>query len=641
MSGRTGLTGGMGRRRRIRAVRVRQSRAALALAAAILGFGVFSSAVGTGALPTESLPAFGVTNGDGSLSTVAELGDVNGDGFGDYAVGLPSSDLGGTDSGAVYVFLGHGGALPSSPAAVNLATASFRITGHGGEMLGYSIAGDDVNGDGRADIAIGAPMAGPPSKSGGGAVYVVFGRANPVNVDTTDLSPAAYSNAATNPAPPSALGSRYDGFQPNGHFGMSLAALPDVNGDGYNDLAAGSPDAALHRPGGGGVAVLYGQPQGVHITLNDLWEAGYPYFFHVDFPALDDQHVGTTVASVGDMTGDGEPDIAIGAPQADFNGAPTPARSGSSARTSRRSSAARRPSPTGTCPWIKLNSLTAGQGYRIDGAAAGDQLGTSLAGVGDQNGDGIRDLAIGAAGASPSGRAGAGEVVVVPGQSNSATRNLAATPPLQDDRRPASPARASAPRWRPRATSTATAASTCSPARRARRPRPVPPTSCAARRHDLRPRAGLRQDRPGRRRRDDRQQRRGRLVARRRRRRRARGGAGRERLRRAGSWSAAAARRCCRRRPARPPRRPRRPRPPAAPARGAAASAVAPGRAAEPAGDDGATWPRPPVTATPFRPSPRRRRPGQARRQEKEEEAAALPAQEAQAEVQASSRASA
>ena len=88
-------------------------------------------------------------------------------------------------------------------------------------------------------------------------------------------------------------------------------------------------------------------------------------------------------------------------------------------------------SPAGVCPWIRLNRLSAGQGYRIDGAAPGDQLGTSLAGVGDQNGDGIRDVAIGAAGASPNGRAGSGEVVVVQGQTGLATRNLAVTPPLQ------------------------------------------------------------------------------------------------------------------------------------------------------------------------------------------------------------------
>ena len=71
------------------------------------------------------------------------------------------------------------------------------------------------------------------------------------------------------------------------------------------------------------------------------------------------------------------------------------------------------------------------QGYRIDGAAAGDGLGSSIASVGDQNGDGRPDLAIGASSASPYGRSGAGQVVVVPGQIGSATRNLAVAPPLQ------------------------------------------------------------------------------------------------------------------------------------------------------------------------------------------------------------------
>ena len=55
---------------------------------------MFSGGVGDGALPTASLPAFGVTAGNGSLSTVAELGDINGDGFGDYAIGMPSADVG-------------------------------------------------------------------------------------------------------------------------------------------------------------------------------------------------------------------------------------------------------------------------------------------------------------------------------------------------------------------------------------------------------------------------------------------------------------------------------------------------------------------------------------------------------------------
>ena len=420
---------------------LRKPRGVLALIIAIVSLGLFSSSIGSGALPTDSLPAFGVTGGDGSLSTVAELGDVNGDGIGDYAVGLPSADPGGnTDAGIVYVFLGHGPALAATPTALALGTASFTITGHAGEMLGYTVAGNDVNGDHLNDIAIGAPMAGAPGKAGGGAVYVVFGSLHPQNVATTTLSFAGLTNDPANPATPSPLGSRYDGFQQNSHTGMPLVALPDVNGDGFNDLAVGAPDADLHVAGGGGVAVLYGRSQGVHITLNDLWENGYPYFFHVDYPDRDDpptghvaivnQHAGESIASVGDMTGDGLPDIAIGAPHADFNGTD----SGSVWIVSAHIApivGCTQASPAGVCPWIKLNNLTAGQGYRIDGAAPGDQLGSSLAGVGDQNGDGIRDLAIGVAGASPNGRAGAGEVVVVPGQAGQATRNLAVTPPLQ------------------------------------------------------------------------------------------------------------------------------------------------------------------------------------------------------------------
>src|SRR3954449_2947064 len=163
---------------------VRRPRVTLALVATIVtATVVFSGGVGDGALPTASLPAFGVTGGNGSLSTVAELGDVNGDGYGDYAVGVPSSDAGGADSGIVYVFLGHAGALSGTPTAINLANASFRITGHGSEMLGYTVVGNDVNDDGLADIAIGAPMAGTPGPSGGGAVYVVFGRNNPTDVN--------------------------------------------------------------------------------------------------------------------------------------------------------------------------------------------------------------------------------------------------------------------------------------------------------------------------------------------------------------------------------------------------------------------------------------------------------------------------
>ena len=100
---------------------VRKPRALLAFAAAIAGFAAFSSSIGVGALPSSSLPVYGVTNGEGSRTTVAVLGDVNGDHLDDYAVGMPYADADGADSGIVYVFLGRAGALPPVPAALNLA----------------------------------------------------------------------------------------------------------------------------------------------------------------------------------------------------------------------------------------------------------------------------------------------------------------------------------------------------------------------------------------------------------------------------------------------------------------------------------------------------------------------------------------
>ena len=145
---------------------------------------------------------------------MAELGDVNGDRIGDYAVGLPSAN---SDAGVVYVFLGQNGTpLPSTPTALDLANASFHINGHAGEMLGYTVVGNDVNDDGLADIAIGAPMAGAPGKSGGGAVYVVFGSAHPTDVATTTLSGLLSS---TDPVPARDL----DGGQPLRRLPAELA----------------------------------------------------------------------------------------------------------------------------------------------------------------------------------------------------------------------------------------------------------------------------------------------------------------------------------------------------------------------------------------------------------------------------------
>ena len=228
---------------------LRRPRNALVVIAAVGSFGVLSSSVGIGALPTTSLPVYGVTSGEGSRTTVAELGDVNGDGFTDYAVGKPYADANGTDSGIVYVFLGPG---VTAPASLDVRNASFTITGHGGELLGFSVTGGDFNGDGRADIGIGAPMAMGPNRAGAGVVYTVFGTRTPRNVSTTELNYTGFTNDPVNPAPHSPIGSRYEGFQPNSHTGTAVAAMPDVNGDGYDEPRSACRTRACTGPAAAG-----------------------------------------------------------------------------------------------------------------------------------------------------------------------------------------------------------------------------------------------------------------------------------------------------------------------------------------------------------------------------------------------------
>ena len=434
---------------------------------AVVSFGVFSSSVGIGALPTSTLPVYGVTNGDGSRATVAELGDVNGDGIGDYAVGprrtrTPARAWSTCSSGMrAHSRRRRPRWTSARPRSRSPATAA--------RCSGIAIAGDDVNGDGLNDIAIGAPAAGAPSKADGGAVYVAFGSPHPQSLASTQLYPTGYTNDPGAPATPSPFGSRYDSFGVSAHTGMALAALPDVNGDGYRDIAVGSPDTSIHRPGEGNVAVLYGKPHGEHINLSDLWEDGYPYYFHIDFPALDNQHVGESVASVRDMTGDGWPDLAIGAPQADPNGR---VDSGSvwiiSGHLPPIDAGCSMHMVDNSCPWIRLKDLTAAQGYRIDGAAAGDGSAPRW-----------QASATRTATASPTSRSASRRHRPPDARARARSsscrasaaltvRDLATAPPLQRFSAPR-PAPASARRSRPRATSTATATSTCSPALRASR----------------------------------------------------------------------------------------------------------------------------------------------------------------------------
>ena len=175
-----------------------------------------------------NLALSGQASGDLFGASVAGIGDVNGDGFGDLAVGAPGRSLG---AGAVYVFLG--GSSPSStPAAV--------ISGAAGDLFGTSVVGlGDVSGDNLSDYAVGAPGV----QGGRGAASVFLGGSQ---LSTTPSQIMSY------PGAPLSYGER-------SRFGAALAGGGDLNTDGRPDLVVGAPGGSM---GKGSVFVFHGNTGG-------------------------------------------------------------------------------------------------------------------------------------------------------------------------------------------------------------------------------------------------------------------------------------------------------------------------------------------------------------------------------------------
>ncbi|MCP4548137.1 MAG: T9SS type A sorting domain-containing protein [bacterium] len=265
-------------------------------------------------------------------------GDVNADGYADIFVGAYFYDNGTTNEGAVFGF--HGSETgPSSE------YDWFHDTNKAESRYGYTVVpAGDMNGDGFADLAVGAPEYDHPNdKEGVIAVY-------------TGSESGLQTGAPWFFA---------EGEQTGAKLGKSLACAGDVNGDGYSDIIAGAPDYSFSGTERGGAFIWFGgatpPPQGT--PDNADWQATWPE---------DYAHMGYAVSSAGDFDGDGFGDIVVAAPYAD--GYP---------ENNIGVVAMFRGTSTGIAPTSS---------WMVFGDQDDCLAGTRLACVGDVNGDGFSDV---------------------------------------------------------------------------------------------------------------------------------------------------------------------------------------------------------------------------------------------------------
>jgi len=261
----------------------------------------------------------------------------------------------------------------------------------GGEPLewaGSSLAGGDVNGDGIPDLVIAAPGGAEDRPSRRGRLYVVYGRVTGP-AKTVGLMPHLLPGLS--PGAPSRLVSGADvvinGADDFDHLGRSLA-VADVDGDGIADIVAGAPRAdgpMNRRPDCGEVVILHGAtslppfidldrvPEGVRVEVICGRRPG--------------DLLGTALAAA-DLTGDGRADLAIGAPLAEGTAGPLGALDVGEVLIVEGA--------PDLPPLLDPAGRAAARRYGVmRGDKPGDQAGSAVA-IGDFDGDGTADLAIGA-----------------------------------------------------------------------------------------------------------------------------------------------------------------------------------------------------------------------------------------------------